>query len=1162
MSRMLVAYLSAGLCLSPAAGAKFRTTFYTYTSEGLIASIDGPRTDVADVTSFTYDAAGNRAVMNNALGHVTRYVAYDANGRLLRMIDPNGLETRFTYHPRGWLESHTVSGDGSIATTAYEYDTTGNLVQMTLPSGSRLQLTYDAASRLTAITDNEGNQQRYTLDNVGNRIAEEFRGPGNAVTRSLSRVYDTLNRLRQQLGATRGRETTISYDANGNVTDLTDGLSRSSSYLYDPLNRLIRSLDAAGGETGFVYDSRNNLTKTVDPLGNATLYEYNAFDEKTSQVSPDTGSSGYSYDAAGNLTSMTDARGITVSYGYDALNRLTSILYPDSSLDVTFVYDQGAYGLGRLTRMIDANGATEYRYDQRGNLVREIRNSAELELITDYEYDTFGQLTKLTYPSGHKVHYQHDAQGRPRAASLEGPDGHLQTLVDDLTYLPFGPAASMEFGNGLKLALTFDEDYRLIHEQTSAISDTSYEIDPADNILAWRNLQNPDRDQTFGYDALDRLQSAKGPFGELAFSYDSVGNRASSQINLATEEYLYTNENSRLLEIVGGMGDVFTYDQAGNTTSSTKGEFFYEPTGRLSRFMSPGVDAAYAYNGVGERIRKTVNGVTTHFHYVGSQLVGEYKDSGALIREYVYLDGRPIGIISAPPSPSVSDTVLQKVSTWQNWTPVALGDFDERPIVITGPPSLNGREAAVVALRNVNPVSAEVTIREWDSLDGSHTFEQLSLLAMPPGRYPQPDGSVWEFGRVTVSGTQSWHTVNFHASFDSSPAVFATIQTTNDTDTVTARVRRVTASSFDVALFEEEIRQNGHAAEEIGYLAIHPASRSRSGFVTLRGATIDYQIDSAELDERPAIIAGANLRLQEEQSRDSETNHRLERVDVLRLGGHIFAQDVTSRDSDTASIRTTTVLPDTTYRGGQANNRRSDLYFVHTDHLGAPIKVTDQNGLLVWDVDRLPFGKLDILIAETEMPLRFPGQYFDAESGLYYNYYRDYDPSTGRYIQSDPIGLAGGFNTYAYVGGNPIRYSDPLGLFQFATRPLGGSQYQSPLWGNNNLWHEHGFFEDGSGDNIGYGPHGMFGDDSELKDSRYRYFGPHYDDDIMRRAIDHVRNSQRWQPATPFFSLPSMFDYDLSGHNCQDFADDLRDKYNMYGGTTCDEPFQNRVCHP
>ena len=104
------------------------------------------------------------------------------------------------------------------------------------------------------------------------------------------------------------------------------------------------------------------------------------------------------------------------------------------------------------------------------------------------------------------------------------------------------------------------------------------------------------------------------------------------------------------------------------------------------------------------------------------------------------------------------------------------------------------------------------------------------------------------------------------------------------------------------------------------------------------------------------------------------------------------------------------------------------VYMVHTDQLGAAVKVTDETGAIVWNVKRRPFGEREMLAEQIEVPFGFPGQYYDQESGLFYNYFRDYDPSTGRYIESDPIGLDGGINTYAYVGGNPLRYSDPLGL--------------------------------------------------------------------------------------------------------------------------------------
>ena len=104
------------------------------------------------------------------------------------------------------------------------------------------------------------------------------------------------------------------------------------------------------------------------------------------------------------------------------------------------------------------------------------------------------------------------------------------------------------------------------------------------------------------------------------------------------------------------------------------------------------------------------------------------------------------------------------------------------------------------------------------------------------------------------------------------------------------------------------------------------------------------------------------------------------------------------------------------------------VHYLHTDHLGAVVKASDADRKLVWDVERRPFGQREIKIAQIEMPLGLPGQYFDDESGNYYNYFRDYDPSTGRYLQSDPIGLRGGMNTYAYVGGNPLFWIDPFGL--------------------------------------------------------------------------------------------------------------------------------------
>ena len=105
------------------------------------------------------------------------------------------------------------------------------------------------------------------------------------------------------------------------------------------------------------------------------------------------------------------------------------------------------------------------------------------------------------------------------------------------------------------------------------------------------------------------------------------------------------------------------------------------------------------------------------------------------------------------------------------------------------------------------------------------------------------------------------------------------------------------------------------------------------------------------------------------------------------------------------------------------------LLYLHGDHLDTPRLATDASGQIAWQWQSDAFGRGEALSqGSTQVNLRFPGQYYDAESGLHYNYFRDYDPETGRYVESDPIGLRGGINTYGYVNQNPLSYSDYKGL--------------------------------------------------------------------------------------------------------------------------------------
>jgi len=182
-----------------------RTWTWTYNAYGQPLTADGPRTDVADTTTYTYyDAAdpdlgkrGNLATLTNALGQTTQISAYDGTGRPLTIIDPNGLTTQLSYDLRGRLLSKNVGGE----LTNYQYDGVGQLTQVTQPDGASLNYTYDPAHRLTQISDGQGNRIAYTLDAMGNRTGEQVSDPNGALSRQISRSYDALNRLQTITGA-------------------------------------------------------------------------------------------------------------------------------------------------------------------------------------------------------------------------------------------------------------------------------------------------------------------------------------------------------------------------------------------------------------------------------------------------------------------------------------------------------------------------------------------------------------------------------------------------------------------------------------------------------------------------------------------------------------------------------------------------------------------------------------------------------------------------------------------------------------------------------------------------------------------------------------------------------------------------------------------------
>ncbi|MBV1929659.1 MAG: hypothetical protein KUG81_09135, partial [Gammaproteobacteria bacterium] len=588
-----------------------RTSYFGYTEDNLIASIDGPRTDVSDITLFDYDTQGNLLSTTNSLGHQIQITDYDPHGKPLQYIDANEVVTDFSYDLRGRLLTATTTG----ATTTYIYDAVGNVKSITEPNGNMLTYQYDDAYRLIGITDLKGNSISYTLDTAGNQTLERIYDNSSTLRRTLSRIYNNLGRLVTQTHV--DRHTNISYDAFGNVAEITDPKANSTQYAFDGLHRLIQITDANNSLIDYQYDAQDNLTQVTDPKGLATTYLYDGFGNLVQRASPDTGLSDYTYDTANNRLSQTDGEAITATYTYDALNRLTSITYPDSALNIDYSYDVGAYGKGRLTGISDGSGTTSLAYDHRGNLITHTSTVGMTSHTLTYSYNLANQLTQVIYPSGRSVDYGYDVVGLLNQIDTTF-DGDSQSLAANLDYLPFGPLTQLDYGNGIQLSANYDADYRLSLLDHGAIKQTDYRYDAADNITGIDDNSNNSADQSFDYDALNRLTNASGAYGNLTYTYDENGNRLTFTDSTGTDSYTYDATSHRLLSTNNWH---YQYDANGNRISKLDSNgsgltYTYDDRNRMSEVANApagNVLASYTYNAYGQRITKTTPTNTTHY---------------------------------------------------------------------------------------------------------------------------------------------------------------------------------------------------------------------------------------------------------------------------------------------------------------------------------------------------------------------------------------------------------------------------------------------------------------------------------------------------------------------------------------------------------------------
>lgn len=974
-------------------------------------------------STYTYEAHGlaRTSELGNGINKVTVSYAHGNTDDFTRtVVDSLFRSTTYTIEKMNnhLFKVKDVTGPGCGTCTngnsSYEYDDNNNIIEKTVDG---VTTTY------SIVTNQEKIRGQYSSMTVAPGTPEEkvvyftwdntFHHQPKTITESS--VHGGSNKV-----------TTYTYGSNGKPISIVvsgfkpDGtaISRGTTYEYNGPFGQISKIDGPRpgniDETTFVYypdtnpvGTRKNRLKRVE--GPSGIFERNNI----------------RYNANGDVTSEQRPNGVTVTNTYYPLN---------NRLETTSLSD------GTTTLV------TKYEYLATGQIEKVISNfgtTAATTLIMTY--DDALRLTKITDSLGNYQEYVLDTEGNVLNEKIYDPSNSLKKIITqtfdvynqvdtrttsgvtvDYNYANNGTLSDIINGKGVVTDYSYDElnrmslisqDYQGTNNAT-ANTNTIFDYDVQDNINSVTDARG--NTTLYYYDDLGNLTKLESPdTGITLYSYDEAGNMIQkTDANGVTVDMVYDGRG-RLISTDytdNSQDTTITYDQGTNGT------------GRMSSFTDESGSTTFEYQKLGSLDHKTQ--VVTGFNATNYQAFNDLKvdytyDSSNRIQNMVYPSGiqlnysydglnriAQISIGSKKPAFDIASNI--EYLPFGNIKAIDFGNGKNFSANFDNGYRLEdfsyGADMTTYAYDNnhniVSKTDKSVEIYGYDALD------RLSDHNVP-SYFKSADYTYDKLGNRTAKNVAcadispdpclDWGGFTYDTNSNQLNQIFNTDGTS--TLNYDSNGNIIGDSTGEITTYNQANRMSTYATGGVTkaiyyYNAIGQRVRktryTTSG--TYAGDFLYMYDESGQLLHESKYISG---------------QHKWDK-EIIWLNDRPIA------------------LVETRYSGSNVLTQK--LYYIQVDHLNTPRWLTNDSGVTIWSWKSDPFG---IGNPDTDVDgdgvnfifnMRFPGQFYDQESGSHYNYYRDYDPQTGRYLQSDPISLYGGINTYSYVISNPLIWSDPLGL--------------------------------------------------------------------------------------------------------------------------------------